>query len=179
MWNCKHCKKEFDFDTTSEKANHSRWCASNPKRNDTENLVKARERITQGKLGKLMDFEVNCYNCKEDIVVNEREKQFPRKQKYFCSRNCSNSEGGKAKADMLDKMGKLGYRSIAERNHKKECIVCGFDKIVEVHHVNEIHKDNSPSNLIWLCPNHHSMYHSRYKEEIVPYIEKYINGALV
>ena len=31
MWKCKHCSKEFDFDTTSQKANHSRWCDKNPK----------------------------------------------------------------------------------------------------------------------------------------------------
>jgi hypothetical protein len=33
MWRCKHCQIEFDFDTTTIKANHSRWCDQNPKRN--------------------------------------------------------------------------------------------------------------------------------------------------
>ena len=27
MWECKHCSIKFDFNKTSEKANHSRWCA--------------------------------------------------------------------------------------------------------------------------------------------------------
>ena len=39
MWKCKHCNNEFDFNTTSEKANHSRWCDYNPNRNNTENLM--------------------------------------------------------------------------------------------------------------------------------------------
>lgn len=32
MWNCKHCNQQYDNFTTSQKANHSRWCESNPKR---------------------------------------------------------------------------------------------------------------------------------------------------
>lgn len=36
MWTCKHCKKEFELLTPSEKANHSRWCIENPKRKDYE-----------------------------------------------------------------------------------------------------------------------------------------------
>jgi hypothetical protein len=37
-WICKHCKKDFQFlgeskyDLASQKANHSRWCEKNPKR---------------------------------------------------------------------------------------------------------------------------------------------------
>lgn len=32
MFICKHCKKEFEGLSTSQKANHSRWCNENPKR---------------------------------------------------------------------------------------------------------------------------------------------------
>lgn len=48
MWKCIHCKKEINLLTRSEKANHSRWCKSNPKRFDYENtLAKSRSSITQ------------------------------------------------------------------------------------------------------------------------------------
>lgn len=30
MWKCKHCDTKFDFVVKTEKANHSRWCKSNP-----------------------------------------------------------------------------------------------------------------------------------------------------
>ena len=33
MWKCKHCEQEFDFDN-SGKANHSRWCDKNPKKDE-------------------------------------------------------------------------------------------------------------------------------------------------
>jgi hypothetical protein len=39
----------------------------------------------------------------------------------------------------------------------KECIVCGFNKRVEEHHIIK-RKDfgsNEDSNLVYLCPNHH------------------------
>ena len=178
MWNCKHCKKEFDFETSSNKANHSRWCNENPKRNDTENLKKAQQLINDNKLGKMTTFTVKCKTCENDFEVQEREKLFPKKSDYFCNRNCANSMGGKAKAQKLEDSGKMNYRSLARRHHEKKCIVCDFDKIVEVHHINEIHTDNRPENLVFLCPNHHSMFHSRYKEEIVPYIKKYLHHLL-
>ena len=33
MWTCKHCEQEFEFGVTqrNSKANHTRWCISNPK----------------------------------------------------------------------------------------------------------------------------------------------------
>lgn len=38
-WNCKHCKKKFDFKTASEKANHSRWCDKNPKSKEHKKIL--------------------------------------------------------------------------------------------------------------------------------------------
>lgn len=42
MFTCKYCKNNFDSFTTSQKANHSRWCVENPNRNtynkDTSHL---------------------------------------------------------------------------------------------------------------------------------------------
>jgi len=49
----------------------------------------------------------------------------------------------------------------------KECIICGFNKVVGLHHIDENRKNNNSNNLIGLCPNHHQMYHNyRYREEI-------------
>jgi ribosomal protein L37E len=50
----------------------------------------------------------------------------------------------------------------------KECVVCGFDKVVDLHHLDENRKNNSEDNLAGLCPNHHKMFHmAGYREEIV------------
>jgi ribosomal protein L37E len=49
----------------------------------------------------------------------------------------------------------------------KTCVICGFDKVVDLHHLDESRENNSESNLVGLCPNHHKMLHDfRYKEEM-------------
>ena len=54
------------------------------------------------------------------------------------------------------------YREIT-----KSCAVCGFDKVVDLHHLDENRKNNSTANLAGLCPNHHKMFHDfRYRKEI-------------
>ena len=50
----------------------------------------------------------------------------------------------------------------------KKCVLCGFDKIVELHHLDENKKNNSKTNFIGLCPNHHKMLHDfKFKKEIL------------
>ena len=68
-----------------------------------------------------------------------------------------------------------------ERNHKKKhgldneaykrltksCAICGFDKIVDLHHLDQNRNNRAESNLVGLCPNHHKMLHDyRYREEM-------------
>jgi len=49
----------------------------------------------------------------------------------------------------------------------KNCVICGFDKVVDLHHLDENKKNNSEQNLIGLCPNHHRMLHDfRFRKEI-------------
>lgn len=43
----------------------------------------------------------------------------------------------------------------------RACVVCRFDKIVQLHHLDHNRKNNSEKNLVGLCPNHHSMLHNR------------------
>lgn len=62
------------------------------------------------------------------------------------------------------------YHQIDKEVYKKlmkKCLVCDFDKIVEIHHLDHNHKNNSPQNLVGLCPNCHKLLHSlRYQKEI-------------
>jgi len=55
----------------------------------------------------------------------------------------------------------------------KECVLCGFDKVVDLHHLDQNKKNNSETNLIGLCPNHHKMLHDfRYREEIIKQLKE-------
>ena len=52
----------------------------------------------------------------------------------------------------------------------KKCLICGFDKIIDVHHLIAKSKGGSHSldNLIALCPNHHKMtHHADYQKEML------------
>lgn len=89
MWKCKHCNNEYNFKTTSEKANHTRWCNKNPKRNDWNSGTG-----TINQFGELKYYMVKCDCCGNDFEVKEREKLHPQKEKYYCSRSCANSIGG-------------------------------------------------------------------------------------
>ena len=100
-------------------------------------------------------------------------KKIHSKKSVTCGYSCSNTYFRSGS----DNPNYGNYRTICFDNHGKKCIVCGEDKIVSVHHVNEDHSDNRPKNLVPLCPTHHQYVHSKYKDEIQPIIEKYLQGV--
>ncbi|GBE20304.1 hypothetical protein BMS3Abin17_01042 [archaeon BMS3Abin17] len=54
------------------------------------------------------------------------------------------------------------YNKITEK-----CIICDFNKLVDLHHLDENRQNNSEENLIGLCPNHHQMLHNfKFRKEI-------------
>ena len=89
-----------------------------------------------------------------------------------CSYSCSNTyfRSGKNNPNWSEN----NYRSTCFLEHGKKCIVCGEEKIVTVHHLNENHHDNRPENLVPLCPTHHQYVHSRYRCEVQPFIDKFL-----
>ena len=111
-----------------------------------------------------------CPVCGKEF---ETQIRGDRREKTTCSHSCSNSffRSGKDNGNWSDD----SYRSTCFLYHKKECIICGENKIVEVHHMDENKNNNSPENLVPLCPTHHQYWHSRYKEEVEETIYKYIN----
>lgn len=176
MWNCKHCSKSFEYTSTSEKANHTRWCDQNPARNNTVSLREAQKLSVERKLGKLKLYSVKCERCALPFDVQEREKQHPARERYFCSRACSNHRGaGEEWGEKRNGLKK--YTTICFAHHERKCVVCGEDKVVAVHHMDENHHNNDPVNLVPLCPTHHHYWHSQWrdliKETVVAYIESW------
>ena len=112
--------------------------------------------------------EKDCPICGTKFTTG---KDSPR-EKMTCSHSCANSyfRSGVNNPNWKEN----SYRTTCFHFHKKECIVCGENKIVEVHHLDENNKNNSPNNLIPLCPTHHQYWHSRYKEEIEQIVIDYI-----
>lgn len=177
MWTCRHCEQEFEFSRNTERANHSRHCDKNP--NKQQSYAKVRISIKERMdhtYGKTTKFSVTCSCCKKTFEVKEREKLFPSKQQYFCSRKCANSVGGRAKADKYHTDETARYMTVAWRHHDRKCLVCGEENVVAVHHLNEVHSDNRPENLVPLCPTHHQYMHSRHKVLIRDQVDSYVRN---
>lgn len=96
---CVYCKQEFSnhgIFTHVERTHIKSLKYSNGRNNSyskieyREKIKKSRENCFEKKLGKFKIFDVVCVCCKKIFQVEEREFQFPKKTKYFCSRRCSN-----------------------------------------------------------------------------------------
>lgn len=55
-------------------------------------------------------------------------------------------------------------------NKVGKCQCCGFDEVLDLHHADQNHHNNSPENLVVLCPNCHAKVH-RLKKDVYKMIE--------
>jgi len=139
-------------------------------------------------------YNVECKYCKTDVICNNIKKHEKscflnpvnlikcavcekpikdyKNSKGTCSRSCANKHfrSGINNGNWSGER----YQSLCFTQHKKECVVCKEDKIVAVHHYNEDHDDDRIENLVPLCPTHHQYVHSRYKDEVMDIIDKYV-----
>src|SRR3989344_6566484 len=126
------------------------------------NIIKCkncgRERENHGK-----GYCTTCYKklaWKPKIVICRRcQREMPHHSKGLCP-GCYNFvfHLDKAKAWSQKKNYSLEYDLYKKITSK--CVICDFDKIVDLHHLDENKKNNSESNLLGLCPNHHRMLHN-------------------
>lgn len=93
---------------------------------------------------------------------------------HTCSYSCANSlfRSGPNNGNWEER----SYRSTCFHYHKKECIICKENNIVEVHHLDENKNNNNPENLIPLCPTHHQYWHSQFKKLVELQIQNYIQN---
>ena len=115
-----------------------------------------------------------CPVCSKDFEAKLGQK----KEKQTCSYGCANKHFRSGDNNgMAIKLGGLkSYSKICFKFHKKECIICGEDKIVSVHHFDHNHYNNEPKNLVPLCPTHHQYVHSRYENLVIDKINKYVEN---
>lgn len=100
-----------------------------------------------------------CPVCFLPFVTRKNHKR----EKTTCSHSCSNTFF----ALLRNKPEKYkNYRTICFKYWPKECLICGWNRIVEVHHFDNNHKNNDKNNLVPLCPNHHAeLISKRFKDE--------------
>lgn len=115
-----------------------------------------------------------CHNrCYRKFLWPRKKKICPRcKRKIFLKAKglcggCYNSvyRLEETKAHNCKRVHNIKMRLYKEITSK--CVICGFEKAVDLHHLDNNRKNNGKNNLIGLCPNHHKMLHTlKYKGEI-------------
>ena len=132
----------------------------------TDEFKKKQSDAISRRFGPLEQHTKICKCCGTPFIFEGRllTKEFENAR--FCSRKCANSTGGLAKAKKHHPDSKAHYRTVAFRYRDKHCYACGHDKILEAHHIDSNHENNDPGNLIPLCPTHHKMIHSKYKNDV-------------
>lgn len=109
-----------------------------------------------------------CKTCGDEFTWNGRLKTKAYQRAQYCSRSCANNR------QLWWNENATHYKTIALRHWEHSCAICGFDKIVAIHHIDMQKSNNDPTNLIPLCPNHHEMVHSKYHEEVQPLIDELV-----
>jgi hypothetical protein len=96
---CQYCGKEFD--SGQALGGHVIWCDENPDAYGEEE----HERRTEQRYGSLEEFTITCDSnkCDEEFTVEEREKQFPKKDNYFCCNSCARSFSTQGKREEINK----------------------------------------------------------------------------
>ena len=192
MYYCRYCHRVCKNDNSLR--NHERLCKQNPT-GGTANTSRALEKANAKteccqycnelfSLGNIKKHTISCKknpsNFKECPVCNKEHS----KDGITCSYSCSNKyfrhgrKGGTQYKTDDRLIANKQYQQLCFRHHGKKCIVCGEEKIVAVHHINENHFDNRVENLVPLCPTHHQYVHSRYKNEVIPIIENFIKNRV-
>jgi len=127
-------------------------------------------------LWSVSNHEKWCYrnpkNLKLCLVCNKPIKNY-RHSQGTCSCKCANSYFRSGINHGLHTG--TQYTTICFYYHKKECIVCGEQLIVAVHHLDGNSNNHDPRNLVPLCPTHHCYWHSKHKDIIYDKVMKYMN----
>jgi len=121
---------------------------------------------------------IECEQCNKKFKVAQR---LVEKGRRFCSLSCSNKVArGNSLLQPDEKLtGQRKYIKICFRHHEKKCVICDESNIVTVHHFDGNHDNDSPENLIPVCPTHHSYVHSKFKNLVQPKIEEYRNNFIL
>ena len=142
-----------------------------------ENEIDVSHFDQQKKNRKYEVIEKDCPVCTKTFKTQKGHSR----EKITCSKGCSNTYFRSGEDNPNWKSDEdAGYRQVCFRHHEKKCVICGEDKIVEVHHLyGKIH--NEFWNLIPMCSNHHKYYHhSKYKElvehKILDYRQRFIDA---
>lgn len=120
-------------------------------------LNQGRVYCSQPCYGKACRKEIACRVCKKLVLAGANKKT--------CSRTCANINRagmqytGSRPKDAVVTLRRLKLRLLQKRG--AQCERCGFTlgAVLQIHHRDRNHSNNTPSNLELLCPNCHATEH--------------------
>ncbi len=162
---CEYCGKPVRR-KASEVRNHV-FCSR-----DCSNKAQSEALKMHPELRENRGIPIVCATCGKTFYV----KPYRAEKSKYCSRACfgiarfgeprdstnSPSVAGYRNPNYKGSSNNVTARSLAFSRFGKRCMVCGFDVIVAVHHI-QLRSNggtNDLTNLIVLCPNHHAMAHA-------------------
>lgn len=162
---CKQCGATFSARKADLKRGRGLFCSRKCNgQHQKENRIKPKA-------------NVSCATCGTEFYKSSYRQKQSKSGLFFCNKKC------KAEAQKVGGLKEMqlehyntNYRTICFTHHKKECVVCGEDRIVSVHHYDENHNNNDPNNLVPLCPTHHQYVHSGYKDLVIDKINDWMKG---
>jgi len=169
---CLHCGVEIQKRQGVPLSEFKRRKFCNQHCSATHNNLK----ITENK--KKIQFYCHCERCGETILLSRTPAGYVQFSK-FC-KNCiydKSSVSKSTKESLISRScGYQSYRTAVRKNAakvfdksgtKKECIICGYDKHIQVCHIKSVSDFSGDSpvteinrieNLVAMCPNHHWEY---------------------
>ena len=127
-------------------------------------------------------FTMQCQTCNQTLLIESRCPASARRRKYcdkcrslrFAARMAANPLSQRTKGELFSaarnwqsarsNIRKHAYSVYAQSGKSFKCVVCQYDKHVEICHLHSVSSFanseliatiNSPDNLVALCPNHH------------------------
>ena len=120
-----------------------------------------------------------CHNCYRKHKWVPKKKICPRCKRLKVMKARGHCGGCYNTVFMLQYQKDMNYRkyhNISPELYKKiteKCIICNFNKFVELHHIDCNRDNNGEDNMVGLCPNHHKMLHTiKYGEWFKELVER-------
>lgn len=151
--NCQTCQKQFDAPNNEVNRGNGRFCS-----------VMCGNASRRGPRPKVDN--VSCAHCGKSFYKTESKKALSKSGLFFCSRK--HKEAAQRIGGIREIMpyhygtSLKDYRTKAFAALPPSCNVCGYDvhpEILEVHHKDCNHDNNSIENLQIICPTCHAEHH--------------------
>jgi len=153
---CEICGKKFEASYVGHGKGLSKYCSKRCRRESISNQRRVNHQPN-----------VVCAQCGKKFYKMPSRIKASKSGLHFCCRKCKDT-GQRIESGLSEihpphyACGQRTYRTRALREHKHECLDCGWAEVpsvLEVHHIDNNRDNNTIENLVILCPTCHRIRH--------------------